>query len=64
MRTYDDGGFSLKGVAHRLAGAVGHLGSNAEYLMYTIQHLEELGIRDRNMSVLGRLVAERIYARP
>jgi len=57
-----EGGLSLEAVAHRLAGAVGHLGTNAEYLMNTIQHLEQYGIRDRNLCALEKLVAERILA--
>jgi len=57
-----EGGLSLEAVAGRLAGAVGHWGTNAEYLMNTIQHLEMYGIRDRNMCVLEKLVAERIQS--
>ncbi len=57
-----EGGLSLEAVAGRLAGAVGHWGTNAEYLMNTIQHLEMYGIRDRNMCALEKLVAERIQS--
>ena len=55
-----EGGLPLEAVARRLAGAVGHLGTNAEYLMNTIRHLEKYGIRDRNICALERLVAEKI----
>lgn len=57
-----EGGLSMEAVAHRLAEAVGHLGTNAEYLMNTIQHLEKYGIRDKNLCALERLVAERIFS--
>lgn len=58
-----EGGLSLEDVAHRLSGAVGHLGTNAEYLMNTIRHLEQFGIHDRNLCALEKLVAERILSR-
>lgn len=48
--------------AKRLARAVGHLGSCAEYLRNTVMHLEELGIRDRYMWQMQHLVAEEIKA--
>ena len=57
-----EGGLSLEAVAQRLASAVGHMGTNAEYLMNTIQSLETHGIRDRNMCALEKLVAERILS--
>jgi cation transport protein ChaC len=47
-------------VADVLAGACGHWGSCAEYLHNTVAHLEEHGIRDRNLWRLQALVAERI----
>lgn len=47
----------------RLARAAGHMGSCAAYLRNTVQHLEELGIRDRYLWQLQRLVAEEIAAR-
>jgi glutathione-specific gamma-glutamylcyclotransferase len=47
-------------VARMLATAAGPRGSCAEYLHNTVAHLEELGIRDRNLWHLQKLVAERI----
>lgn len=43
-----------------LAAACGHGGSCAEYLYNTVSHLEERGIRDRNLWRLQALVANRI----
>lgn len=48
--------------AEILAKAAGHLGSGAEYLYNTVMHLEQRGIRDRNLWRLQALVAERIAA--
>jgi glutathione-specific gamma-glutamylcyclotransferase len=45
-----------------MSTAAGHWGSCAEYLRETVAHLEELGIRDRNLWQLQALVAERIKA--
>ena len=50
-------------VADRLARACGHVGSCAEYLLETVNHLEELGIRDHRLWRLQRLVAARLAAR-
>jgi len=50
----------LEKVAWVLARACGHAGSCAEYLYNTVSHLEELGIRDRNLWRLQQLVAEEI----
>jgi cation transport protein ChaC len=47
-------------IADVLAKACGHWGSCAEYLHNTVAHLEEHGIRDRNLWRLQTLVAERI----
>ncbi len=47
-------------VAEILAGAVGHVGSGAEYLMRTVAHLEELGLRDRQLWRLQALVAKEL----
>lgn len=47
-------------IANMLATACGHWGSCAEYLHNTVKHLEEHGIRDRNLWRLQALVAERI----
>jgi cation transport protein ChaC len=52
------GGLSLEAVAEVLARACGHVGSGAEYLLNTVTHLEERGIRDRNLWRLQALVAE------
>jgi len=57
-----EGGLSLEDVAHRLASAVGHLGTNAEYLMNTIRCLEKHGIRDKNICALEKLVARKIHS--
>lgn len=50
----------LDTVAATLARACGHMGSGAEYLYNTVLHLEEFGIRDRNLWTLQRLVAAEI----
>jgi cation transport protein ChaC len=57
---YYSGDLSLEDTAAILARAVGHWGSGAEYLMNTVQQLENLGIRDRNLCRLEELVAARI----
>ncbi|MFZ5709441.1 MAG: gamma-glutamylcyclotransferase [Pseudomonadota bacterium] len=44
----------------RLARAVGHRGSCAAYLLNTVRRLEDLGIHDRYLWRLQRLVAEEI----
>lgn len=49
-------------IARVLSRACGHWGSGAEYLMNTVQKLEEHGIHDRYLWELQRLVAERIAA--
>lgn len=46
--------------ARRLARAVGHVGSCAEYLYNTVSHLEALGIRDRYLWELQARVAAEI----
>lgn len=53
-------GLPLPTVAQILARACGHIGSCAEYLYLTVKHLEEKGIRDRNLWRLQHLVAEEI----
>jgi len=50
----------LEEQARRIARAAGHVGSCAAYLHNTVQHLEGLGIRDRYLWQLQRLVAEEI----
>lgn len=47
-------------VADVLAKACGHWGSGSEYLRSTVVHLEERGIRDRQLWRLQEMVAERI----
>jgi cation transport protein ChaC len=49
-------------VARVLARACGHMGSCAEYLYLTVKHLEEHGIRDRNLWRLQKLVASELRA--
>ncbi|MEM8730608.1 MAG: gamma-glutamylcyclotransferase [Pseudomonadota bacterium] len=53
---------SLEEQAYRIARAVGHGGSCAEYLFNTVTHLEELGIRDTYMWRLQAMVAREIDA--
>ena len=53
-------GQPLDTVARVLARACGHVGSGAEYLYNTVSHLEEFGIRDRNLWRLQQLVADEI----
>lgn len=53
-------GLPLEAVARTLARACGHIGSCAEYLYLTVRHLEEKGIRDRNLWKLQELVAAEI----
>ncbi|MER8975395.1 MULTISPECIES: gamma-glutamylcyclotransferase [unclassified Mesorhizobium] len=48
----------LEKVARVLERACGHVGSGAEYLYNTVSHLEEFGIRDRNLWRLQELVVE------
>lgn len=55
-------GRPLEEVAGILARACGHAGSCAEYLYNTVAHLEEHGIRDRNLWRLQHLVAREIEA--
>jgi glutathione-specific gamma-glutamylcyclotransferase len=50
----------LPEVAQILARACGHVGSGASYLFHTVSMLDELGIRDRNLWRLQRLVADEI----
>lgn len=54
------GGLSLAERADRLAQAHGWKGSMAEYVLSTVQKLEEYGIHDRNLWALQRMIAERI----
>lgn len=50
----------LDQVAQVLARACGPVGSCAEYLFNTVSHLEQFGIRDRNLWLLQDLVATEI----
>lgn len=50
--------------AHRIARAVGHMGSCAEYLLNTVEHLEKLGLHDSYLWRLQELVAAEIEALP
>jgi cation transport protein ChaC len=57
-------GLALAQVARVIASACGSAGSNAAYLYNTVSHLEEMGIRDRNLWKLQELVAGEIQRRP
>ncbi len=57
------GGLCEESVADRLASAVGMWGSMAEYLMNTVRHLEEVGIKDSYLTRMERMVAERLASR-
>jgi glutathione-specific gamma-glutamylcyclotransferase len=54
------GRLNEEAVADALARACGHVGSCAEYLLETVTHLEELGIRDRRLWRLQAMVAARL----
>lgn len=49
-------------IADRIAAACGNLGPSAEYLYRTVEACAALGIRDRHLWSLQRLVAERLRA--
>ena len=55
-------GLSDEDLAEVLAKACGHRGSMTEYLYQTVSMLESLGIHDRNLWRMQKLVAERIDA--
>lgn len=55
-------GLDEKSIATVLARAVGSRGSMAEYLHFTVAHLEQMGIHDPHLWRLQHLVAERIEA--
>jgi len=57
------GHHSLEETALILSRACGHWGSGAEYLMHTVQHLEERGIHDRYLWALQERVAALITDR-
>jgi glutathione-specific gamma-glutamylcyclotransferase len=54
------GGLTPEETAEIVATACGHGGSCAEYLYSTLSQLEALGIRDRNLWRLQKLVAQKI----
>lgn len=55
-------GLSLEEIADTLASAAGPVGSMADYLHSTVDHLENLGIHDKHLWRLQELVGERIEA--
>lgn len=55
-------GLDERAIADVLATAVGTRGSMAEYLHFTVAHLEQMGIHDPHLWRLQHLVAERIEA--
>jgi cation transport protein ChaC len=55
-------GLSEEQVADVLAKATGSRGSMAEYLHFTVDHLERLGIHDHHLWRLQEMVADRIDA--
>jgi cation transport protein ChaC len=55
-------GLSLEEIADALAVAAGPVGSMAEYLYSTVNHLEALGIHDKQLWRLQELVGQRIEA--
>ncbi len=57
------GGLCEAEVADRLAAAVGMWGSMAEYLMNTVRHLGEMGIRDSYLLRMEAMVAQRLAVR-
>ena len=54
------GDLTLEQQAEMIAFACGNVGACAEYLMHTVDHLEQLGIHDRYLWRLQELVAARI----
>lgn len=54
------GKIDLPEVARILARAAGHWGTGAEYLFNTVHHLDQFGIRDRNLWQLQDMVAKEI----
>ncbi len=60
LPSWTERGLTLEATARRLARACGYVGSCADYLQQTVAHLEEHGIRDRNLWRLQQLVAAEI----
>ncbi len=60
-RTHEQyaGGLTLEAQAERILAAAGTSGPNAEYLMKTLDKLDELGIPDPELARLGELVRAR-----
>ncbi len=56
------GALTLAQQAEMIAVGCGHVGTCAEYLKNTVEHLEALGIHDRYLWALQQMVAERIAA--
>ena len=54
------GGLSLDEQAAMIAGAVGGMGPNVDYLTNTVASLAALGIEDTDLSRLAELVAARL----
>lgn len=54
----------IEAQVYRLARAVGHVGSCAEYLLNTVEHLEQLGLHDSYLWRLQDMVAAEIEALP
>jgi glutathione-specific gamma-glutamylcyclotransferase len=50
--------------AARIAAACGHIGPNAEYLLNTAAACAELGLRDRHLESLQRMVAAHLSTPP
>ncbi len=54
----------IDSVADMLASSVGTMGTMAEYLLNTVEHLAEAGIHDRHLWRLQELVAQRLARLP
>jgi glutathione-specific gamma-glutamylcyclotransferase len=50
------GHLSVEDAARAVSGAVGSAGTNEEYVLNTIRHLRDIGIRDRWLEGVGRLI--------
>ena len=51
------GHLSVEHAARIVAGAIGTAGSNEDYVLNTIRHLREIGIRDHWLESVGRLIS-------
>ena len=54
------GRLSIEELVATLATASGKLGSNFDYLLSTIDHLDALGVRDGSLNELRKRVEERL----